>query len=252
MNNHPLLRIGFAAGLCTLTALAALAQNGEEEAIKKTIGAETEAFYKSDPEGWAATWVHEPNATRTFVSKEGYSGTIGWEKFGPETMKGLKQQQPIRLDVKSENYIIRTDGNLAWVEYDQYMSVPGGDPNEKRLSREYRVLTKQNGEWKIATQITHDPETFKPSAQSAEISINAAGYQFIAAKKVKGAIEILKLNVKLNPNSWNVYDSLGEAYALNGDKRQAIKNYEKSIALNPKNENGKAALAKLKNKQRPA
>jgi hypothetical protein len=39
---------------------------------------------------------------------------------------------------------------------------------------------------------------------------------------------------------------LGEAQAFDGDKTEAIKNYEKSIALNPKNENGKAALAKLK------
>src|SRR5438034_420044 len=34
----------------------------------------------------------------------------------------------------------------------------------------------------------------------------------------------------------NTYDSLGEAYGVAGEKDLAIKNYEKSIELNPKNE----------------
>jgi len=36
----------------------------------------------------------------------------------------------------------------------------------------------------------------------------------------------------------NVYDSLGEAYAAAGETHLAIDNYEKSVALNPKNEGG--------------
>jgi Flp pilus assembly protein TadD len=64
--------------------------------------------------------------------------------------------------------------------------------------------------------------------------------------KVAEAIDVLKLNVRLYPQSWNAYDSLGEAYVRAGDKVLAIQNYEKSVQLNPKNENGIAALAKLK------
>ena len=48
--------------------------------------------------------------------------------------------------------------------------------------------------------------------------------------------------------SWNTYDSLGEAYAKAGDTALAIQNYEKSVQLNPKNEARIAALAKLKGK----
>lgn len=59
-----------------------------------------------------------------------------------------------------------------------------------------------------------------------------------------------KLNVQLYLQAWTTYDSLGEAYALLGDKKQAVKNYEKSIELNSNNEIGKAALAKLKHKER--
>ena len=76
-----------------------------------------------------------------------------------------------------------------------------------------------------------------------------AGYDFLGAKQVNDAIEVFKLNVKLFPNSWNVYDSLGEAYAAAGDTKLAIENYEKSMTLNPKNETGIAALAKLRGAQ---
>jgi hypothetical protein len=42
---------------------------------------------------------------------------------------------------------------------------------------------------------------------------------------------VFKLNVKLFPGSWNVYDSLGEAYADNGNADEAIENYEASLKI---------------------
>jgi cytochrome c-type biogenesis protein CcmH/NrfG len=43
-----------------------------------------------------------------------------------------------------------------------------------------------------------------------------------------------------------VHDSLGESYMDAGQKDIAIQNYEKSIELNPKNQNGIDILKKLK------
>jgi Flp pilus assembly protein TadD len=59
------------------------------------------------------------------------------------------------------------------------------------------------------------------------------------------SIRVFQLNVELHPDSWNVYDSLGEAYMDNGDKEMAIQNYKKSVDLNPKNTNGAETLKKL-------
>lgn len=53
------------------------------------------------------------------------------------------------------------------------------------------------------------------------------------------------MNVEMYPESWNVYDSLGEGYMNDEQKELAIKNYEKSLELNPDNENGKAMLRRL-------
>ena len=80
-----------------------------------------------------------------------------------------------------------------------------------------------------------------------EPSFNGIGYYLMNSGKIAEAIEVFKLNVELFPESFNVYDSLGEAYMKSGDKKNAIKNYKKSLELNPNNENGKEMLKKLKN-----
>lgn len=79
-----------------------------------------------------------------------------------------------------------------------------------------------------------------------ENNLNEIGYKYLKINKLNEAIEILKLNVKLYPGSWNPYDSLGEAYALAGNKELAIQNYQKSLELNPKNESAINTLKKLK------
>ena len=63
--------------------------------------------------------------------------------------------------------------------------------------------------------------------------------------KPKEALEIFKLNVFLYPASANVYDSVAEAYEKNGDRELAVKNYKRSLELDPKNANAARQLKKL-------
>lgn len=79
-----------------------------------------------------------------------------------------------------------------------------------------------------------------------EGSLNQMGYHLLMQKKVDEAIKVLQLNVQEYPNASNPYDSLGEAYMTAGKKDLAIKNYEKSVELNPDNKNGVEMLKKLK------
>lgn len=78
-----------------------------------------------------------------------------------------------------------------------------------------------------------------------EPDINVLGYEFLGNKKTSLAISIFKFNTQKFPESSNVWDSLGEAYMLNGDKELAISNYKKSLELNPENENAKQMIAKM-------
>ncbi len=52
----------------------------------------------------------------------------------------------------------------------------------------------------------------------------------------------LKKNVESYPQSYNTYDSYGEALMIKGDKPNSIINYQKSLELNPKNDNAKEKL----------
>ena len=79
-----------------------------------------------------------------------------------------------------------------------------------------------------------------------ENEINNFGYYLLGKDRVDNAIEVFKLNVELFPDAFNPYDSLGEAYMIKGEKELAIKNYEKSVELNPGNTNGIRMLKKLK------
>lgn len=81
-----------------------------------------------------------------------------------------------------------------------------------------------------------------------ESQLNILGYQLLQANMTKDAIEIFKLNVEQFPDSFNVYDSLGEGYMTNGDTKLAIANYKKSLAINPKNDNAKKMLDQLNQK----
>lgn len=242
--------------LAILTALLILTssvycQNTDEEAIKKIVRSETESYFNRDLERWKAAWTKNAKTSRTFISKYGYDTESNWDSSLAHVQSEFKQfPQSQTMQISSTNYNILQKGDMAWVEYDQELSGPGMDTALKNgYSHEFRVLIKEGDQWKIASQITTSPESYNLSnALIIENDLNASGYRLITANKLNDAIEVFKLNVKLFPNSSNTYDSLGEAYALAGDKKKAIENYEKSIKLNPKSETGPPALKKLKQK----
>jgi CubicO group peptidase (beta-lactamase class C family) len=78
-----------------------------------------------------------------------------------------------------------------------------------------------------------------------EEEMNSLGYEFMAEEKMKEALAVFNLNVETYPNSFNVYDSRGEAYMKMGDKTASIKDYKKSIELNPRNMGGIEKLKEL-------
>jgi tetratricopeptide (TPR) repeat protein len=78
-----------------------------------------------------------------------------------------------------------------------------------------------------------------------ENEFNLLGYRLLGEQRYPEAIAVFELNVQAHPESWNVYDSLGEAYMLAGDRDRAIELYRQSLAINPANTNGVAMLERL-------
>lgn len=117
---------------------------------------------------------------------------------------------------------VNLDKGLAWIDQALAQSQTFAFKNIKA-----GILRKQ-GKTTEADQIMTEAVV---SGNEAEINIY--GYQLLNQGQHDKAIEVLTTNTKRYPNSANAFDSLGEAYAMKGDKPNAIKNFKKSLSMNP-------------------
>ena len=102
----------------------------------------------------------------------------------------------------------------------------------------YKTIEDYYGEW---TSIFGFP--MKPR----EFVINEYGYKFLyATRQVDKALHFFKKNIENYPHSANAYDSYAEALLLNGNKQDALANYEKALELNPNNKHAAEVIEKLK------
>jgi hypothetical protein len=117
---------------------------------------------------------------------------------------------------------IQLDKGLAWAN------------TAVTQNRSFATLRVQSGLLK-ATGKTEEAEKIMKDAMAiaTEPELNNYGYQLLGNGDNDKAIDILKMTAERFPKSANAWDSLGEAYALNGDKTNAIKNFKKSLTMNP-------------------
>jgi len=71
------------------------------------------------------------------------------------------------------------------------------------------------------------------------------GYRFLENNNLTEALALFKYAVTVYSNSWNAFDSLAETYMKNGQFDLAIENYERSLELNPNNNNAKEMLKQM-------
>ncbi|APY07337.1 peptidase S41 [Winogradskyella sp. J14-2] len=76
--------------------------------------------------------------------------------------------------------------------------------------------------------------------------ITMYGYGLLWENNPREALEIFKLIVEQFPNWYNAYDSLGEAYFNLNKMDLALKNYKKSLAMNPDNFNAEDMIERIK------
>jgi len=111
------------------------------------------------------------------------------------------------------------DQALAWV--DQSISVQPSYPN---LTTKAKLVEKKDPA--TASKLRADAAKL-----ATETDVNLAAYALLGEKKYPEALDLFRKNVNDHPDSWNVYDSLGEAQAAAGDKKSAVASYEKALSL---------------------
>jgi tetratricopeptide (TPR) repeat protein len=67
----------------------------------------------------------------------------------------------------------------------------------------------------------------------------------MSKNKEEEALAVFKTYTRLFPNSWNAYDSYGEALLNYGHKKESIKMYRESLKLNPANNNARQVIQKI-------
>jgi CubicO group peptidase (beta-lactamase class C family) len=147
----------------------------------------------------------------------------------------------VLLDNSSQGASLdRINRDISRILHDAPYNLPGKSIAE--------VLFKTINEKDVGAAVKQYRDLKATQAKAYDFSeeeLNNLGYQLIGLKKVKEAIEIFKLNVEAYPQAFNTYDSLGEAYLLAGDNELALKNYKKSLELNPRNTGAANALKRL-------
>lgn len=116
----------------------------------------------------------------------------------------------------------------------------GFSPSINQLLTE---LTKKG--YDHAIEVVGELKKNDPKFDLKENEVNNWAYGLLGKSKKEQAFEIFKLNVSLYPEGYNTYDSLAEIYENMGNKELAIKNFKRSLELNPKNNNAVEHLKKL-------
>ena len=179
-----------------------------------------------------------------FMGRENDFGTVQAGKFADLV---LLDADPL-ADIDNTNKIsaVIFQGKLiSRTALDEMLSGVEAAASRKPVSEVlFKTIEEKNVEAAIAE--FHELKAHQPDAYDfSENELIVLGYILLHRKQITDAIEIFKLSVENYPQSFNTYDSLGEAYMDHGDKELAIQNYQKSLQLNPGNKNGAEMLKRL-------
>jgi len=164
------------------------------------------------------------------------ASTLWWQNLDPRDRR-LWTGPQIAAELTSHDYITNNDPALkAILSY-----TPKQELTEQLMealnTNDVALAAKRFREFKADPANTY---------LNVEGRMNSFGYRLMGMNRLDHAIEIFKLNTEAYPQSSNVWDSLGEAYMNKGNKELAIKNYEKSVELDPSNTNAVQIIKRLR------
>ena len=107
-----------------------------------------------------------------------------------------------------------------------------------------KYLAKEDIEKSFALYKKQNSESEK-LANYLRREIDNIGYEYVREKQLNKALKIMKLNNSYFPKDYRTWNALAEVYVLMGKKALAIKHYQKSLELNPKNSETLLQLKKL-------
>ncbi|MES2777324.1 MAG: serine hydrolase [Bacteroidota bacterium] len=150
-----------------------------------------------------------------------------------------RQQTIIILDNTGSSKIFATSNAMVQLLNYQPYQQPG-----KSLARSYGSLLVKGLTSNAASLLTNYLE-HKNSYEASEREFIRMGYELLRSNQTSASLHTFESATRLFPDSWNAFDSYGEALMQSGKKQEAIDAYKKSLVLNPGNDHAKKALEGL-------
>jgi CubicO group peptidase (beta-lactamase class C family) len=77
--------------------------------------------------------------------------------------------------------------------------------------------------------------------------LNRLGHGYLNEDNFEAALAVFEINIQLFPESWNVYESYADALRRVNRLKESLANYQKSLELNPQNNNVLKAISEIEN-----
>jgi tetratricopeptide (TPR) repeat protein len=129
----------------------------------------------------------------------------------------------------------KADALMAVLEDEGHIQVPVAGAVIDLLSGD--AAAAEAGIRRLASEV--DP-------RRVEAEVNAIGYALLQSDRTEQARDLFALNTRVFPQAFNTWDSYGESLAELGELDAAIMAYERSLELNPENENAAAMIARIR------
>lgn len=209
-------------------------------------------------EALTATILNDGKKVTYTIDGKEISYGLGWGMFTDESngkivfhdgsVTGLASMLAHNIDKNQTVILLSNTGNcpvfsIVNAVFQLLNNKPYVMPTQN-LSRVYGSLL-ESGNKEKANQLIQDYLKDKSTYEATERDFNRLGYQFLRSQKNDNSLETFHAATLIFPASSNIFDSYGEALLQCGKKEEAIKMYQKSVELNPNNENGKKVLSSL-------
>ncbi len=162
-----------------------------------------------------------------------------------EGMTMAEVQTEYRLDVRFPE-LVDSPGFNPQLNFASITELWREITSQASAARTIYTLLDEGGEDAEIRKVLADRDSESPGYFYSEAEFNAYGYALLQQDKADAAVTMFRINTELFPDSWNVYDSLGEALLRVGDTDAARAMYEKSLTLNPESPTGNEALKTIR------
>ena len=201
----------------------------------------TNVTFVGEPTAENINFYGDTNPVQLPNSKMEGHVSFAWWQDKPQWENGPWTEPDIAVEMSFDDYRTNKDPVV-----DAILKADSDDPVLDPIGHIQKLVEQKEIDETAVRAFIQDPRF---AYWSFEDAINQSGYKLMRAGNVKQALAIFELNRKLNPESANAWDSLGEGYFKNKQNEKAIECYEKAISLDPEGPigaNAKTMLEQIK------